>query len=69
MPETSAVATEHAYHLFLLGDVSGALKKYREATTMDELNSEALYGVIRCQILVWNCTEYVEGCIIGCWRF
>lgn len=49
-PTSSAIRTEQAYVQFQRDDITASLQSYSEASQLDEGNTAAINGMIRCKI-------------------
>lgn len=50
-PSSPKFAVEAGYQALLQGDVQGALAQYSRASHLHELDMEAMYGSIECDLL------------------
>ena len=50
-PSSPQYAVEAGYQALLQGDVQGALAQYSRASHLHELDMEAMYGSIECDLL------------------
>ncbi len=52
VPGAPQYAVEAGYQALLQGDVQGALTQYSRASHLHELDMEAMYGSIECDLLI-----------------
>lgn len=57
-PGSPQYAVEAGYQALLQGDVQGALAQYSRASHLHELDVEAMYGSIECDLLVGKVCMY-----------
>ena len=50
-PSSPQYAVEAGYQALLQGDIQGALSQYSRASHLHELDMEAMYGSIECDLL------------------
>lgn len=49
-PGDARYIAEYGYQQLLLGEAAGALRTYRRASQLDEMNMDAVYGSLFCQV-------------------
>ena len=65
-PGSPQYAVEAGYQALLQGDVQGALIQYSRASHLHELDVEAMYGSIECDLLIGKvCMSHSQSQVVG----